>query len=335
MEPTYLCSGANWQASGPVLSLHEVPPALLTAARHDHGDAGPAHEVRPARDVRPIQAPDEGPDLHLERGTRLAFEITAGGKYCLGFHRVHGRDDRTWVRCADQASAERGYQCGRCFAQDDVRFMHDIHRSGIAPAGLKRYLDQPHWLYVATFADGSTKVGTASHLRKRARLVEQGAVVAQFVAHATDGRVVRVLEDEITRSVGLQQAVRSGAKAASLCAPLPSARLEHLNDGFALAARGLLGDGIGIDGYEVVHESFEPPPSWSSVLGYEGLQPYPEPLGGGRHGFTIREVLGPSALVAIDGTDVLFVVDLAQLKGRRLRFGDFSTPVPAVQEALF
>lgn len=321
MEPTYLCSGANWQASGPVLSLHEVPPALLTAARHDHGDAGPAHDVRP--------------DLRLSPDRRLAFEITAEGKYCLGFHRVHGRDDRTWVLCADQASAERGYQCGRCFAQDDVRFTHDIHRSGIAPAGLKRYLDQPHWLYVATFADGSTKVGTASHLRKRARLVEQGAVVAQFVAHAADGRVVRVLEDEITRSVGLQQAVRSGAKAASLCAPLSSARLEHLNDGFALAARGLLEGGIGIDGYEVVHESFEPPPSWSSVLGHESLQPYPGPLGSGRHGFTIREVLGPSALVAIDGTDVLFVVDLAQLKGRRLQFGDFSTPVPAVQEALF
>jgi hypothetical protein len=49
----------------------------------------------------------------------------------------------------------------------------------------------------------------------------------------------------------------------------------------------------------------------------------------------VRQVLGPSALVAIDGTEVLFVVDLAQLKGRRLRLGDFSTPVPAVQESLF
>ncbi|MHA7279267.1 DUF2797 domain-containing protein [Arthrobacter sp. MDT2-2] len=316
-NPAYLCSGVAWHASEPVLSLYPVPPAGASGAPVPEGGAH-----------------DDGTwDLDLP-GRKLAFEVLEG-RFCLGFQRVHGRDDRTRVHCADQAPAERGYQCGRCFAQDDVRFMHDIHRSGIAPAGLKRYLDQPHWLYVATFADGSSKVGTASDPRKRARLVEQGAVVAQFVAHAADGRIVRILEDEVTRTVGLQQAVRSGAKAASLCAPLPFARLESINDGFALAARGLLEGGIGIDGFEVVYEEFDPPPSWSAVLGLSGLQPYPQPLGSGRHGFTIRELIGPSALVSIDGADLVFVADLAQLKGRRLRFGHFSTPVPAVQEALF
>ncbi|WDF32717.1 DUF2797 domain-containing protein [Arthrobacter agilis] len=310
MTSTYLSSGVTWRSSGPVLSLHAVQ-----------------------EDREPADAP--APDLPLTPGTRVAFEVADEGRFCLGFHRVHGRDDRTWVRCADQAPAERGSQCGRCFAQDDVRFMHDFHRSGIAPAGLKRYLDQPHWLYVATFADGSTKVGTASHPRKHARLVEQGAIVAQFVAHAADGRVVRVLEDGVTRAVGLQQAVRSGVKATALCAPLAAARLEHVNDGFALATRGLLEDGLGIDGYEVVREEFEPPASWSAVLGHAALQPYPQPLTLGRHGFTVQHVLGPSALVALDGTDLCFIADLAQLKGRRVRFGAFRTPIPAVQESLF
>jgi len=311
---TYLCSGVTWHGTEPVLSLREVPSASV---------AGAPTEEQGLRDVS------------LAPGTRLAFEVSATGRYCLGFHRVHGRDDRTWVPCADQRPAERGYQCGRCLAQDDVRFMHDVHRSGIAPAGLKRYLDQPHWLYVATFADGSTKVGTASHLRKRARLVEQGAVVAQFVALADDGRIVRILEDEVTRSVGLPQAVRSGTKAASLCAPLPARQLERLNDGSALAARGLLQGGVDVAGFEVVHEEYEPPEAWSAVLARRGLQPYPEPLDRGRHGFSVADVIGPSAVVAIDGTDLLFVADLTQLRGRRLRFGDFSTPVPAVQEALF
>lgn len=320
MSATYLCSGADWHADGPVLSLHEVLP------ERERTGAGPA----------PAGTDDDGArDLALGSGTRVAYAIDEEGKYCLGFHRVHGRDDRTWVPCADQAPAVRGYQCNRCFVQDDVRFMHDIHRSGIAPPGLRRYLDQPHWLYVATFADGSSKVGTASHPRKRARLVEQGAVLAQYVARADDGRVVRILEDEVTRSVGLQQAVRSGLKASSLCAPLPMAQLEHLNDGFALAARGLLGGGLAVDGFEVVHEEFEPPPSWSAVLGHQGLQPYPGFLGSGAHGFTVREVLGPSALVVLDGAGTVFVTDLSQLKGRRIRFGDFRTPVPAVQEALF
>jgi hypothetical protein len=309
---TYLCSGVTWHGAGPVLSLREVPS--------DVGASGGEQGLR---------------DLSLAPGTRLAFEVIAPGRYCLGFHRVHGRDDRTWVPCADQSPAERGYQCARCLAQDDVRFMHDIHRSGIAPAGLKRYLDQPHWLYVATFADGSTKVGTASYPRKHARLVEQGAVVAQYVALADDGRVVRILEDEVTRSVGLQQAVRSGAKAASLRAPLPAARLRRINDGFALAARELLVSGVDVEGFDVTHEEFEPPPSWAAMLSRRGLQPYPEPLDRGRHGFSVAGVIGPSAVVAIDGTDLSFVADLTQLKGRRLQFGDFSTAVPAVQEALF
>ncbi|AUZ87804.1 hypothetical protein CVO76_09305 [Arthrobacter agilis] len=139
----------------------------------------------------------------------------------------------------------------------------------------------------------------------------------------------------MTRSTGLQQAVRSGTKAASLCAPLPPVQLQHVNDGLALAARGLLESGLGLDGFEVVHEEFEPPAAWSAVLGRSGLQPYPAFLGSGRHGFTVGEVLGPSALVSIDGTDLLFVADLSQLKGRRIRPGAFSTPVPAVQEALF
>lgn len=324
---TYLSSGVSWRSEGPVLSLQEVLPTAPDRGAEQATDAGTA----PAGTTT---------DLALEPGAGLAWETAAAGKYCLGFHRVLEREERTWTRCVDQVPADRGYQCARCFAQDDFRFMHDVHRSGIAPAGLKRYLDQPHWLYVATFGDGATKVGTASHLRKRARLVEQGAVVAQYVAHARDGLVVRVLEDEVTRAVGLQQAVRSGTKAASLLAPLAHARLEHINDGFALAARGLLGSGLDLrsldnTGFEVVHEEFAPPSSWASVLRMTGLQPYPEALGEGRHGFTVHEVLGPSAVVGIDGSDLRFVADLTQLKGRRLRLGDFSTAVPAVQEALF
>ena len=312
-SPILLCSGVSWTG----VRARSEPAAKLRLT--------PVGE-------QPDPAPSSG--LELTRGTRLSFEILGGQKYCLGFQRIRGRDDRESMRCPDGAGAERGTQCARCFAQDDSRYMHDIHRSGIAPAGLKRYLEQTHWLYVATFADGATKVGTAVDARKRLRLVEQGAVVARYVARAVDGRVVRVLEDEVTRSVGLQQAVRSAAKAATLCAPLPVDQLDRINEGFTLAARGLL-QGSDIEGHEVVQEEFRPPSSWSAVLAHEALQPYPEPLTRGRHGMTVQHLLGTSALVSIEGTDVVFVADLTQLKGRRLVRGTFSTPVPSVQEALF
>lgn len=304
-----LCHGVTWSDAGPALTSTAIGPERGSPAGRR--------------------------SLALTAGAHLGFEIVADRRYCLGFQQVHGRDDRSHIPCPDQAPADRGYQCARCYSSDDLRFMHDVHRSGIAPAGLKRYLDQPHLLYIATFADGSTKVGTSVEHRIRTRLVEQGAVVARIVARAADGVIIRLLEDEITRGVGLQQAVRSATKAAALCSSLPWQRLDHLNSGSALAAAGLLEGGLGIEGYIPVREEFDPPASWSAVLEQRGLQPYPEPLTRGRHGFTVREVLGPSALVALAGSEVTFVVDLTQLKGRRLVLGDFTTAVPTVQEALF
>jgi hypothetical protein len=213
--------------------------------------------------------------------------------------------------------------------------MHDFHRSGIAPEGLKRYLDQPHWLYVATFADGATKVGTASGLRKHARLVEQGAVTAQYVALAENGRVVRVLEDEVTRSAGLPQAVRSAAKAASLCRPLPAARLAEVNAGHAEAARRVLREGTGLEGFTVVSGRFEPPPSWQEVLSADRTQPYPGHLDDGAHGFAVGPLLGSCALLTIGDAPMRFLADLSRLKGRRIALGSYATAVPTVQESLF
>ncbi|WP_049822665.1 DUF2797 domain-containing protein [Arthrobacter sp. H41] len=303
--PQYLCSGVTWRKNIPFLAL---------------------------------EGPDgASEDLPLVPGARLGYRIASspGVRYCLGHYRVHDVETRTHVRCAVQAAAERGYQCGQCFARDDLRFMHDIHRSGIAPEGLKRYLNQRHWLYIATFAGGATKVGTASDLRKRARLVEQGAVAASYVASAENGRVVRILEDEVTRALGLQQAVRSSAKAAALRAPLEARQLDVLNAEHADATRDLLTNGMDIGGFTVVQEVFVPPSSWSAVLTAPQSQPYPEPLDSGEHGFTIGPMIGSCVLATIAGTAVPFLADLSLLKGRRIEPGNFTTGVPAVQESLF
>ncbi|MBG6216305.1 hypothetical protein IWX75_000749 [Arthrobacter sp. CAN_A6] len=304
-SPQYLCSGVTWRENTPFLALE-----------------GPGGESE---------------DLPLLPGARLAYRIASPPdvRYCLGHYRVHDAETRTHFRCPAQAAAERGYQCGQCFARDDLRFMHDIHRSGIAPEGLKRYLDQRHWLYVATFAGGATKVGTASDLRKRARLVEQGAVGARYVATAENGRVVRILEDEVTLSLGLQQAVRSSAKAAALCAPLSAERIDVLNREHADATRTLLASGMDIGGFTVVQETFLPPSSWTAVLTARRPQLYPGALNTGEHGFTIGPMIGSCVLATLDGTAVPFLADLSLLKGRRIERGSFTTAIPAVQESLF
>lgn len=307
----FLCNGVSWHREGPVLALA--------------APGGAQEELK-------LPVPGSEPN-----GIDLGFRVLSGygERHCLGFHRVYGPDSRDHTACPQQATAERGYQCGRCFARDDLRFMHDVHRSGVAPAGLLSYLAQEHWLYVATFADGASKIGTASNLRKWHRLAEQGAVVARYVACADDGRIVRVLEDAVTRHEGLVQAIRSSAKTAALASPLPSDRLDGINAECAGSVRSLLHNGLDIAGFRVVEERWEAPSSWAHVLGVAGAQQYPHNLAVGKHGFRVMALVGPTALTFISGSDVPFLADLSRLKGQRIELGRYRSVVPEVQAALF
>jgi hypothetical protein len=272
--------------------------------------------------------------LALDAGTRLGFRLAAAGKSCLGHHKVHGPADRDHIPCPVRAAATKGSQCERCFVLDDSRLIHDFHRGGRVPVGLRAYLMQPHWLYVATFANGATKVGTASQLRKWNRLAEQGAVVARYVARADDGRVVRLLEDLVTRDAGLPQQVRAAAKAAALVAPAAAVELDALNGRLAGKARTLLA-GAGGDGFEVLNERWERPKLSAAACAPAARHAYPHDLGAGRHGFRIESLSGSVALAALDGSELEFVVNLGQLKARTIDLGDYGSAVPAVQEALF
>jgi hypothetical protein len=270
----------------------------------------------------------------LDDGTRLGFRLAAEGKSCLGHQRVHGPARRDHILCKGRSPAARGHQCDRCFVADDFRLMHDFHRGGGVPPGLRSYLMQPHWLYVATFANGASKVGTASDLRKWQRLAEQGAVAASYIAHAADGRVVRILEDLVTRDGGLPQQVRSAAKAAALAAPAPADRLSSRNTALAEDARRLLSS-ADEDGFEVVRETWSRPSLAGRLCSGTARHTYPHALDSGVHGFTIRSVCGSFVLATLDDTDLEFVLDLGQLKGRTIELGGHRSEVPAVQEALF
>lgn len=96
---------------------------------------------------------------------------------------------------------------------------------------------QPHWLYLATFADGTTKVGTTAGPRKRSRLAEQGALFATYLAASPDGRRVRFLEDALTSRLGLTQTVRAVRALLTQLPPVqaktgpPVPPSEALNDG--------------------------------------------------------------------------------------------------------
>ncbi|WP_309074086.1 DUF2797 domain-containing protein [Paenarthrobacter sp.] len=280
-------------------------------------------------------------DVSLAQGSTLGLRVIPG-LWCLGHTKVHGPGDRTHVPCRSGSPAERGKQCGACFARDDSRLMHDFHRGTSVPTGLRAYLMQPHWLYVATFGNGATKVGTASAPRKWNRLAEQGAVHASYVAHAEDGRVVRVLEDLVTRELGLVQQVRSAAKAAGLVEPRAGVELLALNRQHAGRVRELLG-GLAMSGYAAVEEEWERPALAERLCaGAEGARrhPYPATFDGGWHGLRIHSLSGAIALAGLPdaaGNEVegSFVADLGALKGRKIEFGRHTTEIPALQDSLF
>ncbi len=228
-----LIRGVGWDSSGPSLSCTT-----------DDGDTA----------------------VPLAAGQWLRFGGQKGPRQCVGSFAVHGPTVSVHSPCPESAAAERGYQCGPCFSRDDFRFMHDFHRSGVAPAGLRSYLSQPHWLYIATFADGATKVGTTSQRSKWGRLAEQGAVLAQYVALADDGRVVRQLEDLVTASLGLTQQIRSAAKAAALLQPLPASELAAVSDDHGDAVRELLQD-VGLAGFRIADEHWERPALAAGLAG--------------------------------------------------------------------
>ncbi len=287
-------------------------------------------------------SPDaEFTDIALARGSALGLRVIPG-LWCLGHTKVHGPGDRTHVPCRGRSPAERGKQCGACFARDDSRLMHDFHRGTSVPTGLRAYLMQPHWLYVATFANGATKVGTASAQRKWNRLAEQGAVHASYVAHAEDGRVVRILEDMVTRELGLVQQIRSASKAAGLVEPRAGVELLALNRQHAGRVRELLG-GLAMTGYSVVEEEWDRPALADRLCDAadDGRRhPYPVAFDAGGHGLRVHALSGAIALAGLpdaSGAEVegSFVADLGALKGRKIEFGTYLTEIPALQDSLF
>lgn len=273
------------------------------------------------------------------RGAALRFRSLDGPGvlWCTG---RRDADSGRPVACPHAARATAGSRCAACVAADPYRFVHIVHRQDFLSRGLEAVVLQPHWLYVATFAGGVHKVGTAADPRKWGRLTEQGAVVGRYIARAVDGRVVRHLEDAMTDTAGLRQAVRAAAKASGLAAPVDLEALDRDNAEMAAIARRHLGD-LQISGefsgedFAVVDERWAPPDGRAALL--RGARaPYPLDVATGTHGLEIVDCVGSAAIATVRADpDTRYVVDLSRLSGRRVELGKFETELPAMQGALF
>ncbi len=149
-QPTdgeYVCHGITWATGDPRLLLAPLP---------------------------------DGPLVYAEiMNQRLGFAVDTG-RWCTGRYQFADTVRVEALACPDRAPTEQYGQCAGCFHQDEFRFAHQFHQDGNVLEALRQYMDQPHWLYLATFADGATKVGTAAEPRRQSRLDEQGALIATY-----------------------------------------------------------------------------------------------------------------------------------------------------------
>ncbi|MFE9367833.1 DUF2797 domain-containing protein [Streptomyces sp. NPDC006978] len=290
-----------------------------------------------SRDPRLLLAPATGGPLVYAPvvGRRLGYQASSAGRWCTGRYRFTDRVRVEAVACPDRALAEAGGQCAACAERDDFRFAHRFHSCGHVPDALTAYMAQPHWLYMATFADGTTKIGTAAEPRKRSRLDEQGALIATYLARSADGRAVRFLEDALTRSLGLTQTVRAAAKLMALAklrdlAPAHAAHQQHL---------GRATEALSSMNVPATPEPWTPPGEGDLLRTPEvGRALYPHDPRSGEHGLTVLSCLGSQVLATANGEaeQAPYLLDLGTLKGQRLVLGaQFSSPPAAVQSALF
>ena len=159
-------------------------------------------------------------------GEVFAYAIADKRRYCTGHYVVKDHVDFVHEPCRYGQVASRGWQCERCNRSDDFRFAHVPGLSRRVSSRLSGYLAQEHWLYVATFSDGTTKIGTAAGSRKLYRLDEQGPALGTYVARAEDGWIVRSLESLVAKRLLLRQAVTSKSKLRGLAFPVERRQLR-------------------------------------------------------------------------------------------------------------
>jgi hypothetical protein len=280
------------------------------------------------------------PELYPLSDQFVGMRISAETRFCLGRYDFIDKTGIRHVSCPNQLPAATGTQCLECAGRDEFRFAHHFHTGGFVPEALAHYMAQPHWIYVATFGDATSKVGTAADVRKQSRLDEQGALAATYVARVADGRVARVLEDKITAVLNLGQTKRRAAKVAALARQMPRGQIEQRHAETVAQVVRLLEEIPRSSSTEIPIERWPPPSAYAPFLDSRPRNDwvlYPHSLESGEHGFYISGCAGPAALAGTDSAPgaPLYVIDIGGMKGTRVIAGTYTSPNAEVQTALF
>lgn len=147
------------------------------------------------------------------------------------------------VPCPEGARIQRGQQCPRCTARDEFTALHSAHLyPGTLTESMRAYAMLEHRLYIATFPDGTHKVGTSSLHSTPRRLDEQAVATATYIALAPDGLAIRRAEDAVTALAKIPQVKQVASKYRAWTNPLPGAQLRSAHQEAVARAREALAE---------------------------------------------------------------------------------------------
>ena len=248
----------RWSNRRPLIEVEPVVPVT-------GGAIGGAAE---GANSRASQAAGEGApepaQLGVPSGVRIQIPLTPGAylglriprdsegelyRYCAGYTTGVSGDaapESAGIRrvpCPEGARIQRGQQCPRCTARDEFTALHSAHLyPGTLTESMRAYAMLEHRLYIATFPDGTHKVGTSSLHSTPRRLDEQAVATATYIALAPDGLAIRRAEDAVTALAKIPQVKQVASKYRAWTNPLPGAQLRSAHQEAVARAREALAE---------------------------------------------------------------------------------------------
>ena len=246
----------RWSNRRPLIEVEPVVPGGVAEGTHNRasqaaGESAPNQESNPAQRGVPsgvrIQIP-------LTPGAYLGLRIPRDSegelyRYCAGYTTGTSNDaapESAGIRrvpCPEGTRIQRGQQCPRCTARDEFTALHSAHLyPGTLTESMRAYAMLEHRLYIATFPDGTHKVGTSSLHSTPRRLDEQAVATATYIALAPDGLAIRRAEDAVTALAKIPQVKQVASKYRAWTNPLPGAQLRVAHQEAVARAREALAE---------------------------------------------------------------------------------------------
>lgn len=254
----------RWSNRRPLIEVEPVVPGGVPEGAHNRASQT-ARESTPNQERSPAQR-------GVPSGVRIQIPLTPGAylglriprdiegelyRYCAGYTTGTSNDAAPEsagisggasvgirrVPCPEGTRIQRGQQCPRCTARDEFTALHSAHLyPGTLTESMRAYAMLEHRLYIATFPDGTHKVGTSSLHSTPRRLDEQAVATATYIALAPDGLAIRRAEDAVTALAKIPQVKQVASKYRAWTNPLPGAQLRVAHQEAVARAREALAE---------------------------------------------------------------------------------------------